>query len=73
MISEKLGSDLIIIPSSVHETIVMPSYLAGGNEYTLGKMIGEVNESVVSDEEILSDNAYYYSAEDEIVRIYAEK
>lgn len=73
MIAEKLGSDLIIIPSSVHETIVMPSYLAGGNEYTLGKMIGEVNESVVSDEEILSDNAYYYSAEDEIVRIYAEK
>ena len=73
MISEKLNSDLVIIPSSVHETIVMPSYIADSNEYTLANMIREVNETVVSDEEILSDNAYYYDADDEAVRIFAEK
>ncbi len=73
MISERLNSDLVIIPSSVHETIVMPSFMASSNEYTLSRMISEVNDSVVSDEEILSDNAYYYDADDETVRIFEEK
>ena len=71
-VSEKLGSDLVLIPSSVHETIVMPSYMANTSEFTIAGMIREVNENVVSDEEILSDNAYYYDRAADALSIFEE-
>ena len=60
-IAEKLGVEkLYIIPSSLHEAIVMP---AGGNRIKadeLQKMVCEVNDSVVLKEEVLSDSVYLY-------------
>ena len=66
-ISKKFNSDLFVIPSSIHEVIVVPTDISGDfAEHTL-KMIKEVNRSVVENEEILSDNLYRYSAsKDEI-------
>lgn len=62
LVSHELGGDLIIIPSSVHETIVLP---INGN-IELGKelnmMIREVNATELSQEEILSDHAYKYNS-----------
>ncbi|MDY3769057.1 MAG: DUF5688 family protein [Sphaerochaetaceae bacterium] len=45
-----------IIPSSIHETIVVPAYLESEN---IKEMIKDVNASVVSDSDFLSDNLYY--------------
>ena len=68
-VAKKVGSDLIIIPSSVHEMIVVPAHeqLVGIRELIM--MIREVNETVVCDEEVLSNNAYYYDAAEDIIRI----
>ena len=48
-----------VIPSSVHETIIVAESEAPGRE-ELGSMIEEINETQVEAEEVLSDRAYYY-------------
>ncbi len=63
-LSDQLGSDLIILPSSIHELILVPS--AGADkidDFTM--MVREVNGSQVAPEDILSDHAYYYSREND--------
>lgn len=59
MIGQILGEDYYILPSSVHEVIIVPcsvSPLTG----ELDDMIREINMTQVADEEILSDHSYYY-------------
>ncbi len=58
-IAERLKSHFFILPSSIHECIIMP---ASGlfTQESLSKMVTEINESQVDEIEILSDQAYYY-------------
>lgn len=58
-IAERLKSHFFILPSSIHECIIMP---ASGlfTQESLSKMITEINKSQVDEIEILSDQAYYY-------------
>lgn len=59
-VSESYGkSDLILIPSSVHEVLMMPNNPMMDSA-CLRDMITDVNESTVDDDEILSDHAYIY-------------
>ena len=54
----KAGRDLYIIPSSTHETILLPAL---GNEVErLKDIISCVNRTQVAPEEMLSDSLYYY-------------
>lgn len=48
-----------IIPSSIHETLLIPCDLMPDAEYVKG-MVKEVNATQVQPEEILSDNVYVY-------------
>ena len=48
-----------IIPSSIHETLLIPCDLMPDTEYVKG-MVKEVNATQVQPEEILSDNVYVY-------------
>lgn len=58
-IAEKEGYNLYILPSSVHEAILLPDDGAiVPNE--LKKMVSEVNRSYVAVEEVLTDSVYYY-------------
>lgn len=59
-IAEHFQDDLTIIPSSVHEVLLLPSGSALPDE-ELGGMILEVNESCLRRNEILSDRPYHYS------------
>lgn len=59
-ITRRLGGDFIILPSSIHEVIVMESI--GANPEKLNAMVNEVNETTVAEDEILSDHAYFYNA-----------
>lgn len=59
-IADYLKSDLYILPSSVHEVILIPAVCAEPRT-DFSSMIREVNESQVSREEILSDHVYYFS------------
>lgn len=69
-IAEIYDDDLVIIPSSIHEVLVIPK----GNilpEYTLANfdaMIQEVNETQLTDDEVLSDHAYWYHRETKELR-----
>ena len=56
----KLGEDFVIIPSSIHEVIIIPESVAPVREELLG-LIREVNAGVVDSADKLSDNAYMYS------------
>lgn len=54
-----VASDLYILPSSVHEVIILPKHGAY-NKKMLEEMVREVNEEGVSADEVLSDNVYEY-------------
>ena len=59
---EKLRGKFIILPSSIHEVIVMP--LASAPPITDSqKMVEQINRSAVREEEILSDSVYLYDGE----------
>lgn len=58
-----LDCDLCILPSSVHETILIP-LTTGVSLPEFSSTVQEVNQSEVSPEEILSDHAYHYHLTD---------
>ncbi len=64
-IAKKLKSDVLILPSSVHETIVLPSSGDLGLDYSFIDMVKEVNLTTLASEEVLSDNVYYYNAKED--------
>ncbi len=57
-----LNEDFYVLPSSIHETIILPCKYSPGAA-TLGDMVVEINQTQVSDEEVLSDHIYFYSRE----------
>lgn len=61
-IAQKWNADLLILPSSVHEVILLPD---DGKEdiETLREMVCEVNSTEVGPEEILSNQVYHYDRE----------
>ena len=62
-ISEKLGQDFYILPSSVHEVLVVPKD-PNADLSTLESMVQEVNATQVRPEERLSDHVYAYDAKE---------
>ncbi|MBQ7766121.1 MAG: hypothetical protein IJ397_04695 [Lachnospiraceae bacterium] len=66
---EQLGSNFFILPSSVHEVILVPD-LGQVTREKLGEMVREVNATQVEEQEQLSDFVYYYDGENRgIVRL----
>lgn len=60
------GRSFYLLPSSIHETIlVMDEDRGHGGRYS--GMVSEVNDSVVADNEILSDHAYFYDKENGVL------
>ena len=56
-----LQEDYFIIPSSIHEVMIVRASGTAANN--LNQMIQEINELAVSPEERLSDHAYFYTRE----------
>ena len=57
------GSSLYIIPSSIHELLLLPSGYAERSD-EIRDMIKMVNDTQVSDEEILSYSLYFYDRQE---------
>ena len=57
-IASVIGDDFLIIPSSIHEVIVLP-YDKTMDPGDIDAMIREVNETQVSEQDRLSDHVYY--------------
>ena len=64
--ADKIGNDLFILPSSVHEVILVP-YEDSMNVAELGAIVKAINLSEVPDEDVLSDHVYLYSRKTEQV------
>ena len=60
-LSEKVESDLYILPSSLHEVIAVPSHL--GEPEQLAEMVHEVNMTEVDLKDRLSNQVYHYDKE----------
>lgn len=60
---EKIGKNLLILPSSVHEVLLIPDSPQSLSLTDLSNMVCEINRSQVLPEEILSDHAYRYITE----------
>lgn len=61
--SKKIEDNLVILPSSVHETILMPLQKNSSKE-SLREMVYDVNRTMLDQSEFLSDNVYLYSRKD---------
>lgn len=68
MVSQKLGGDFIIIPSSIHEVIILP--MSAGTD-GLTSIIGSVNIDQLDARDVLSNHPYIYSAETKKIRSVA--
>lgn len=69
-IADQIGDRFIVLPSSVHETIVLPPKEEA--EYgRLADMVREVNDTQVDVEERLSYHVYVYSRDEETLKIVA--
>lgn len=62
-ISEKLGGDFVVLPSSIHETIVLPMN-EDMDRQALETMVQDVNAGQVAPEERLSDHVYMYDSQE---------
>jgi len=69
-IAERFQSNFYILPSSIHETIILPAKESDNPKHLL-EMVREVNANVVNEEEILGDNVYYYDKELKEIKIVA--
>lgn len=57
--AERIGQSLYIIPSSVHEVLLVPEGLRIPPD-ELREMLNDVNSSIVRDDEVLSEKVYYF-------------
>lgn len=61
-VADKLHADLVILPSSIHECLILPydeTKMSDGAQPFLD-MVKQINAEVVAPEERLTDNVYFY-------------
>ena len=61
-----LEEDFYILPSSIHEVILVPAS-AGISVAEMEKMVCEINETQVPEEEILGSHVYRYSRKNKTI------
>jgi hypothetical protein len=66
--AHQINSSLFILPSSIHELLLLPAPDDGDKGY-LNEMVQDINKFVVSDFDYLSDCVYYYDIKNGCIRI----
>ena len=59
-IAELFGEDYYILPSSIHEYLIIPESGIEGDISYLLEMVRSVNRSVLTEDMVLSDSVYHY-------------
>lgn len=59
-IAREVEDDFYLLPSSIHEIIILPKKYATSERY-LSQMVDEINHEQLDIEEVLSNHAYLYS------------
>lgn len=70
VIADEVGDKFIVLPSSLHEVIILEANSAVEYE-KLAEMVKEVNDTQVCEEERLSYHVYAYSRDEETLKIVA--
>lgn len=65
--AKQLDGDLIILPSSIHEVILVRKEMMLDYD-TMAEMVKEINQKEVLEEEVLSDSVYLYCRQDDSFR-----
>ena len=65
-IAQQMGSDFFVLPSSVHETLILPDD-GTAEPGSLQFMVREINQSTVAPEDRLSDFVYHYDSKDHVL------
>lgn len=66
--ADLMETDLYILPSSVHEVIILPKQ-STYDKKMLQDMVREVNVEGVAADEVLSDNVYEYCRKDKMIKL----
>ena len=67
-VSDRLGGDLAILPSSLHEVLLAP-WTGRADSRGLREIVRNVNRTEVPDEEQLSDQVYRYILSEDRIEI----
>ena len=67
--SEAIGGDFYLLPSSIHEVIIMPDDGNGSNLSMLKDMVRTVNATEVPPQDVLSDSVYHYDSRNKIFEL----
>lgn len=70
VIAENVKDDLIIFPSSVYEFIFVPACFVEQDYEELKEMVESINVTVLSKEEFLSNNVYFFDRHKNELMIY---
>lgn len=62
--AEKKNADLYVLPSSVHETILIPR-IPNLNQEAFLDIVSEINQSQVEEEEVLADSVFFYNKKED--------
>jgi len=67
-VADRYGIDLAIIPSSIHEILLVP-VIGDGEEQLSGlhTMIEDINKTQLKPEEVLSNHAYRFNRKDRTI------
>lgn len=60
---ERVDGDVVIIPSSIHECLILNDEHTEEQEKALNAMVHEVNRTTVAKEDFLSDHVYHFNGE----------
>lgn len=60
-LAEKLDADLFLLPSSIHEMILLPAASGSYDSKELAAIVSEINQTELAADEVLSSRVYYYS------------
>lgn len=66
-VAKKISGDFYVLPSSIHEVVVVPDDENVDPSYLNKEMVAEINMTEVLPEDILTDNVYHY---DSVVHIF---
>ena len=69
-LAEKLDGSFYIIPSSIHEVIVVSEH-AQITEDSMTELLHQMNSEMEDEKEYLSDSIYFYDADKSSVKLVA--
>lgn len=67
-VSEKLNDNFYILPSSIHELIIVPEK-CGMQKDELKRMVMDINRTELDPKEVLSDSVYYFDRKSHEIQI----